>query len=108
MRDAGLGVHLDQIEDHHTGGLTTGAGGGRNGDQRLEAAGHGLTSTDRRVHVIEKFRRMRRVQIRGFAGVDDRAAAERNITIWLVFSCESDRIRERRIQRQWRHQPWRG
>ncbi len=42
MGDAGLGMHRDEVEDGDAGRLAAGAGGGRNGDQRLERPGTGV------------------------------------------------------------------
>ena len=47
MRDAGLGVHLDQIKDRHTGGLAASPRGGWNRHQWLERSWDGKALAER-------------------------------------------------------------
>ena len=71
-----LACFSTQIEDRHAGRFAAGAGGGRNGDQRLERPGHRLAPADRRVDVVEEVGRIRRVQIGRLGRVDRAAAAD--------------------------------
>ena len=57
MRDAGFGMHPDEVKHGHSGGFAAGACGGRNRDQGFERAGNGLALADGRIDVIEEVRR---------------------------------------------------
>ena len=76
MGHAGLGFHLDEIENRHARGLAAGASGGGNGDQRFERAGHWLTPANGRVDVGEEIGWVRGVHVGGFGRVHHRSSAD--------------------------------
>ena len=73
--DAGLGMHLDEVEDRDSGGLAARAGRRRDRDQGLQRPGDGHALSDGRIHVVEKIRRVGRVQIGCLGRVDRRSPA---------------------------------
>src|SRR5438105_9304189 len=99
MRDAGLGVHLLEVEDGDPGGLAAGAAGGGDRNQWLESPGHWLPATDGWVDISKEIGGVRCVQVRGFGGVHTRAAAHRDEAIESASSGEADRILERAVSR---------
>ena len=74
--DAGFCFALDKIKNGHAGGFAAGAGGGGNGDQRLERPWNRLAATDGSVDVVEEISRVGRIEIGGLGGVDGAAAAD--------------------------------
>ncbi len=94
VRDAGLGVHLQQIEDRYAGRLAAGAGGGRNGDQRLEPTRYGLTPTNGRVDVGQEVCRIGRVQIGRLRRVDARPATDGDVAVEVALGRKADRFLE--------------
>ena len=99
VRDAGLDVPLQQVEDRHAGRLAACAGGGRDGDQRLEPSGHRLALADRRVDIRQEVRRIGRVQVGGLGRVHHRSAADRDVAIETAVGGEPDRLLERDVGR---------
>ncbi len=78
-RDAGLGVHANQVENADARRLAAGARSGWNRKQRLQRAGDGQPLADGRIHVIQKIgRRISNVQVDGLRGVDGGSAAHRH------------------------------
>ena len=92
--DAGLCVQRRVVEDRHPGGLAPRPGGGRHRDQRLERPGNRLAFADRRVDVVEKVRRIGRVEVRRLGGVDRRSASDRHEGVEVPFGREIDRVAE--------------
>ena len=75
--NAGLGVHFLEVENGDAGGLTAGAGGGRNGEQRLGRAWNRGAFADRGVDIEKKVvGRIGGIEIRGFGRVDHRTASQ--------------------------------
>ena len=68
--DAGFGLALDEVKDGDAGGFAAGAGGGGNGDQRLERAGDRLAVADRGVDVVEEVSRIGGIEVGGLGRVD--------------------------------------
>ena len=58
-----------------------------------------LALADRRVDVRHELGGMRRVQVRGLAGVHDRAAADRDVAVEAAVGGEPRRVLERRVGR---------
>ena len=95
--DAGLGAHLQVVEDRHAGSLATGAGGGGHRHQRLERSGHRLAASDRVVDVGEQLGRVGGVQVGRLGGVHGRAAADRGKAVAAAVAGGADRVQERGV-----------
>ena len=92
--DAGLGLHVEQVEDGDAGGLAAGAGRGRDGDEWLERAGYGLSPADGGVDVVEEVGGVRGVEVGGLCGVDAGAASDGDVAVEAAVGGEGGGVLE--------------
>ena len=78
VRDAGLQLLLDQVEDRDASAFARRAEGGGAGDMRLQRAWNRPRFADRGVDVGQEIGGIGGIEVGGFRGVDGRAAAERD------------------------------
>ena len=64
----------------------------------FSAPGHALPRADRRVHVGHELGRVRRVQVRGLAGVHHRAAADGDVPVEAALGGEAGRVLEGEVR----------
>ena len=76
VRDAGLGMHGDKVEDGDAGRFAAGSRRCRRREQRLQGARNRTALADRRIDVLQEIGGIRRIQIGGLGGVDRRSAAD--------------------------------
>ena len=84
-----LALIARQIENRDAGRLGAGARCRRTRDMRPQRARDPLSGADRRVDVSHEFGRMRGVKVRRLAGVDHRAAADRDVAVESAFGGET-------------------
>ena len=99
MSEAGLGLHLQKVENGDAGGLGAGAGRGRNGDMRLERSGYRSPLPYRSVDVCEKVGGVCRVEVGGLGGVDAGAASDGDERVEVSLGGELDSGLERLVGR---------
>ena len=97
--DACFHLHRKQIENRDPGAFRTGAAGGWAGDVGFQRTRHRFARADRGVHVGEKIGRPGGVKVGRLAGIDDRAAAERNVAVERPAGGEARRIEKRFVGR---------
>ena len=113
--DAGFCVQPLQIEDRDAGGFAARTRGRWNRHERLQRTGNREPLADGRVHVVEKVRRrIRRVEIDGFRGVERRTTTDGDKGVERTHARERNGIQERlvrgfdpnvAVQRKWRDSP---
>ena len=99
VRDSRLRMQRRVIEDRHAGRLASGARRGRHRDERLERPRGWLPLADRRIDVIEKVRRIRRIQVCGLRRVDRRPSSNGHERVESALGGEGDGIAEGSVGR---------
>ena len=96
---AGLGLHLEQVEDGDAGAFACRAEGGRTGDVGFQRPRHRARLADGGVDVGEELRRMGGQQVGRLAGIHHRAAADRDEAVETAFGGERGPRLERAVRR---------
>lgn len=89
VSDAYLGLFRYYVKDGYTGGFGPGAGGGEDGDQRVEWSRDRLALTQWGVHEVQKGGvRVGCVEVHEFGGIEDATSTYGEEGIYLVDGTE--------------------
>ena len=103
VRNSGLGLHLQKVEDGHARRFAARAGRRWYRDQWLERAGNGTPLADGRVDVGEEVRGVGRVKVGGLGRVDARAAADCHVAVEAAVGRERYGVFEGHVRRLHMH-----